>query len=486
MKFAFLNLSVKLLIKWIFLRHNVKNISLSLQVFSLTILLSSYVLLFHSTPASALPIFAKKYNLPCTTCHEAFPKLNDFGIAFRDNGYQLGTERDTPQENLVISPLSLRTTPIFSVQSQSGIPTDQSNSDNVSTVSFNLTGLDIHSAGVLAKNISYQLVITPFLDNSVDLESAWIRFSNLLESSWLNIKFGKHELGIPLSEKRAFGLTGAGGSYLVNHYHPGGAANTNGFELGANQYGLELMGHNKSSQIRYVIDINNGSNPASNQTAGKQPNIYTHLSVNFNQELASERFGLLADFGRWPSAFKSVMGTPLPGTGERTKPYSRLGGDMVLNVGSSGTPLISIIVQYLYGMDDGGLIGQSLIPDTALTCTTVPTPCVNPLPGSIGGTRDAIFQGGTLEINWMPKLNSLIFGHYDRIVNLQQADPGMPSDYNDETTLALGIRYYIHISQSSLVALHGEWSQLIKQKTNLITGEDQTTQAYLVGVDYAF
>ncbi len=86
----------------------------------------------------------------------------------------------------------------------------------------------------------------------------------------------------------------------------------------------------------------------------------------------------------------------------------------------------------------------------------------------------------------MPNLNSLIFGHYDRVVNKQQADIAMPSDYNDQTSLTLGVRYYIHISQASLVALHGEWSQLITQKTNLVTGEDQTLNAYLVGVDYAF
>jgi hypothetical protein len=32
----------------------------------------------------------------------------------------------------------------------------------------------------------------------------------------------------------------------------------------------------------------------------------------------------------------------------------------------------------------------------------------------------------------------------------------------------------------------GEWSTLTTQKTNLVTLEDQITNAYLVGVDYAF
>jgi hypothetical protein len=37
--------------------------------------------------AQALPIFARKYQTSCSTCHEMFPRLNAFGEAFRLNGY---------------------------------------------------------------------------------------------------------------------------------------------------------------------------------------------------------------------------------------------------------------------------------------------------------------------------------------------------------------------------------------------------------------
>ena len=29
--------------------------------------------------ARAIPAFARKYGLPCSACHEAWPKLNSFG-----------------------------------------------------------------------------------------------------------------------------------------------------------------------------------------------------------------------------------------------------------------------------------------------------------------------------------------------------------------------------------------------------------------------
>src|SRR5947208_1579526 len=39
--------------------------------------------------AVALPVFARRYETSCTTCHAMIPKLNPFGIAFRNNGYRI-------------------------------------------------------------------------------------------------------------------------------------------------------------------------------------------------------------------------------------------------------------------------------------------------------------------------------------------------------------------------------------------------------------
>ncbi|MCZ6692081.1 MAG: hypothetical protein O7H41_21050 [Planctomycetota bacterium] len=44
--------------------------------------------------AEAHPGFSRKYKTSCTTCHVAFPRLNDFGNAFRMNGYQLPEDDD--------------------------------------------------------------------------------------------------------------------------------------------------------------------------------------------------------------------------------------------------------------------------------------------------------------------------------------------------------------------------------------------------------
>jgi len=45
-------------------------------------------------PAGAVPVFARKYQTSCTTCHSIFPKLNPFGEAFRLNGYRMPAETE--------------------------------------------------------------------------------------------------------------------------------------------------------------------------------------------------------------------------------------------------------------------------------------------------------------------------------------------------------------------------------------------------------
>ena len=61
-----------------------------------THLLVAMMLLAAVRPAHAIPAFARKYGLPCSACHEAWPMLNNFGQTFKDNGYQLGNDRDSP------------------------------------------------------------------------------------------------------------------------------------------------------------------------------------------------------------------------------------------------------------------------------------------------------------------------------------------------------------------------------------------------------
>ncbi len=58
---------------------------------SLALAVSAVVstLAFMSSSASAIPVFARKYNTQCNMCHTVPPRLNKFGVAFKQNGFEL-------------------------------------------------------------------------------------------------------------------------------------------------------------------------------------------------------------------------------------------------------------------------------------------------------------------------------------------------------------------------------------------------------------
>src|SRR5664279_4996560 len=52
------------------------------------IMITLVVLLSASPRLMAIPAFARKYHTACATCHNNWPELNDFGRAFKINGFK--------------------------------------------------------------------------------------------------------------------------------------------------------------------------------------------------------------------------------------------------------------------------------------------------------------------------------------------------------------------------------------------------------------
>src|SRR5215469_3601400 len=59
------------------------------------VLFSSLVLLVLSDTSQAIPAFSRQYGTSCSTCHIDFPKLNDFGKAFKDAGCKFPKDDET-------------------------------------------------------------------------------------------------------------------------------------------------------------------------------------------------------------------------------------------------------------------------------------------------------------------------------------------------------------------------------------------------------
>src|SRR5882762_408928 len=276
-------------------------------------------------PASALPIpagkvyaipaFGRKYGMPCSACHEAWPKLNNFGQTFKDNGFQMGNDRDAPIfQQPAYWPVSFRMTPHWHRVSVDRADifnpaTGSATEGRLTTHGFDLSGMDILTAGTLAKNISFLLVPAAESDGVFGFESANVRFSNLLNSNWLNIKVGKFELDNMISEKRTMTLSDFGG-YQIYHYQPVTELFTDPatnlvpftFGMGDNQIGAELSGHSKNSYTRYsaaLLSSNDGSVGVPN---GHGYDTYLTFSQAFEAgSLGLQRVGAFAYIGRAPT-----------------------------------------------------------------------------------------------------------------------------------------------------------------------------------------
>ena len=416
------------------------------------------VLLLMPSRASAIPAFARKYGLSCTACHEAWPALNDFGRAFRDNGYQLLQGKDDPTTTTPgYIPISIRLTPHYEFNMASHQQTDQGTktlkSGGVSDI-----GLDLLMGGTLFDNVSFLVVPAGFTsEEGVTLESAWVRFSNLGGSSWANVKVGKHDVDLPRSAHRPWSLSSTG--YLIYGYHSPGSISA--YDLGENQRGIEWAGHDRGSLTRAAISVFNVGGSPGTRNAFDTPGVYAHVTRQWLFEsdgLSAFRIGGFGSYTTWPTSTLTQNSEPIPSQGGDLKGSSKVGFDAHLWFGPNVTPMHLIMV-FAHGQDN-----RTLIPDA---------------------TRDGTFNGGFVELGYTPTLSTTVFGRYDAIRNSTQGVPDNPQSLNDKDAETLGLRHTFNFTHRAEYALHAEFSTM-RTKLAAADGSDVRNNALFLGIDFAF
>jgi hypothetical protein len=448
-------------------------------------------LLSLSLPAHAIPAFARKYSLPCSACHEAWPKLNDFGVAFRDRGYQLGNEKDSPiWQNPSYWPITMRITPQWHRESSSnqvvdavpGNPALGQTFQNVTTHGFDFGGVDIWTAGTLYKDISFSLLPSSDSSGSFHFENVFVRFDNLFRTRWINVKFGKFELDNLISEKRMLFLSKNGGFYQVYHYIPFREAQFRasnppiaqfgpGFGIGDNQLGIELSGHSENSYTRYSLAL-----LSSNEGNAGLPNRTYDGWASFNQgfsigKLGVQRVGAFALFGQRPTFFNTSLGSPVLGQGLGNKSFYRAGvtGLFYIKKLDFGTV-------FVHGWDNA-FLGTGSAANT-------------PLPA---GARAPTWNGGFVETHFTYS-PQLVFVQRNEIVRMsRQVFSTDPRDLGDVDAYSFGLRYYPFMFSRAGLAIHTEYSfvRSYKSASPLPTstnpfGRDLRTSSVFVGLDFAF
>ena len=411
-----------------------------------------------SPPARGIPAFARKYGLRCTACHEAWPRLNDFGRAFRDNGYQMLLGKDAPiTTSPAYWPVAIRIVPNYQYNKVTNQPTDQG-TKNLGTGGFAELSMDLLTAGTLFNDVSFLVVATGFApDGYVTLESAWMRFDNLFGSSWANLKIGKHEVDLPRSAHRPWNLSGTG--YLIYGFHANGSASV--YDMGENQVGIEYMGHDRGSLNRVAFSAFDVEGSPGSRNFFSTPGFYAHATHEWvfdSSTVSSFKAGVFGAYTTFPTTFYTSGGEPIPGEGGNLEPSSKYGLEANASFGPAATPF-SLQIAWAFGQDN-----MALIPDA---------------------TRNGTFNGGFAELGWTFALKNLIFVRYDLCQNVTQGVVGTPKDANDQNAITAGMRHYFDFSNRASLALHLEYSSL-QTKGAGVDGLNTRTNTYFAGIDFDF
>jgi hypothetical protein len=424
--------------------------------------------------AHGIPAFARKYGLPCSACHEAWPMLSNFGQTFKDNGYQLGNDRDAPiYQEPSYWPIMFRTTPQWhrennNRQAVDAIPGNASSGlveSSVTTSGFDLPGLDWITAGTLYSNISF--FVQPFIGNSgIALSQAWARLDNLAGSHWLNLKVGKFELDEPISQERILTISNTGGAYYNYFFTP--PRDNNFFAgIGFPQLGVELLGHSDSDATRYSVAVVTDSNGQTGLPSNQAYDVY----ANFNQSVETPWFGrqqvgLYGYWGESPTFFQTSSGNPIPGTGMGNRSFYRLGayGHWYVNK-------FDFYTFYMHGYDNV-FLGNAVPSDK---------PFALPL-GATGPT----WNGGFVEGHYNPNPRLIFTGRYELVRMSREANPNIPTDAGNLDSWTVGYRWYPIMSTRAGFAWTQEYSRVLNAGAAPLSGKDDIHDSYLMGFDFDF
>jgi hypothetical protein len=328
-----------------------------------------------SSRVSAIPAFSRKYQTSCTTCHNNYPELNDFGEAFKKNGFKFPKDDETfvKEPPVLLGAKAQREVfpkAVFPGEIPGAIPigfrysgfASYNNNQPISlgfqprTDLFNPNTFTIIGAGSFGPSISF------WVDNDISsagsnaaagLGDGYLKFNDVghflhLPKDTLNIRFGQFELDLPFSQARSinptpFDIYSQASTVLVPPAATSPLGTTNNpFMFGIPQRGVEFGGYPNDGNFTWSVAIVNGSN--STPAMRNSKDVYVRVAQRFNLERdanvrkevqaagptgprdhTSIRFGAFYYYGRNALNVDRML---FPTLGTIHQPFYRVGGDI--------------------------------------------------------------------------------------------------------------------------------------------------------------
>jgi hypothetical protein len=461
-----------------------------------------------SVPRSyAIPAFSRKYQTSCTTCHNNYPELNDFGEAFKKNGFKfpkddevfvkeppvmLGSKAQKeafpgavyPGEIPGSLPIAFRYEGAMNVNSSQPKPV-QTGGFVPRTDLFGPNTFTIISAGSFGPNISFWIdddISTGGSGASGGLGDGYLKYNDLgrilkLPKNALNVRFGQFELDLPFTQARTTYLS----DYDVyDQANVGGILGTanNQFMLGAPQRGIEFGGTPNNGNFSWSLSVMNGSNDSVAFRNSKD--IYFRVSQKFNLERDPEsrnaiqaagptgprdhtsiRLGFLYYYGKnqfnQGSAISSTQGTI-------DEPFYRVGGDIRFKYRH-----LEAFGLGLFGRDDNHLLDEG-------TGTFLVAPPVK-------------FSGGFAGVNYWIHPWVIATMRYDFVNSFadfaNSVDGGLPFKSHTRNRFSPGVQVLMRANIKFVAEYQHTWEQ---PYADPVSGTIKyfRPNTFVAGIDYVF
>jgi hypothetical protein len=297
-------------------------------IFVLSVLLLIFFLL--SASSLAIPAFSRQYGTSCTTCHIDFPKLNDFGKAFKDAGFKFPKDDESflkvppvmlgapAQKELWphtvfpgtipgLPPIGLRYNQFFQYTPASAnnyTPAGSTTSPNVPRTDFEAGFFSIFMAGNFGSDIAF------WVDDDLSVSGAnangglgdgYLKFVNIsrflkLPTDSLSLRVGQFELDLPFTQARSINISpydiyteaniGVASQQNVNNVFAmqdaaQGVELSGGRLYGGYHYSLAIVNQNTSGSAAAPPNV---ASPGGFFSDSNYKDVYARFSYRFNLE----------------------------------------------------------------------------------------------------------------------------------------------------------------------------------------------------------
>jgi hypothetical protein len=267
----------------------------------------------------AIPAFSRQYQTSCATCHLDFPKLNDFGKAFKDAGFKFPKDDETflkvppvllgapaqkdvwpksiwPGQIPGLPPIGLRFNTFFQV---TGGNRDRFNALSpqgtvpqfIPATDFQSGLFSIFMAGNMGSDIAFWVdddLSVGGSNGAGGLGDGYLKFVNLgrvfhLPKDVLTLRAGQFELDLPFTQARSINLS----PYDIYSESNIGAMNaltgqmnvTNQFTFAGAAKGIELSGGHQYGGYHYSVAVINQNTSGISQPDNTSPFVPSATSA---------------------------------------------------------------------------------------------------------------------------------------------------------------------------------------------------------------